>query len=174
MVIFVSIAVAAFIIVAGSFLFGHDHDVGHDHDAGHDAGGDSEPTISIFSPKVIATLLMGFGAAGAIARHYQLGYLSSSLVGLFCGVLLGGCMYLVLSVFYKQQASSLIPTNSALGCTGRVTVGISEAGQGEVGLQLEGQYCTFLASSEDGHAIPKGQTVRVVKTLGSQLVVEKD
>lgn len=176
MLIFISIAIAAFIIVAGSFIFGHDHDAGHDHaGGGHDAaGGDSEPTISVFSAKVIATLLMGFGAAGAIACHYELGYLAASLIGLFCGILLGGVMYLVLALFYEQQASSLVPTSSAVGCTGRVTVSISEGAQGEVGLQMEGQYCTFLASSGDGHAIAKGQPVRVIKTLGSQLVVIKE
>ena len=176
MMIFISIAVAAFVIVAGSFLFGHDHDAGHDHGGvGHDAGGgDSEPTISVFSAKVIATLLMGFGAAGAIARHYELGYLAASLIGLLCGIGLGGVMYMVLSLFYRQQASSLVSTSSAVGCTGRVTVSISEGGQGEVGVQMEGQYCSFLASSQDGHPIAKGQPVRVVKTLGSQLVVAKE
>src|SRR5215471_3843542 len=114
MMIFFSIALAAFIIVAGSFLFGHDTDGGHD--ISHDVdGGDAEPTISFFSSKVLGTLLMGFGAAGAIARNYELSYLSSSLIGLAFGILLGGLMYLVLGVFYKQQASSLIPTRSAIG-----------------------------------------------------------
>jgi membrane protein implicated in regulation of membrane protease activity len=83
-------------------------------------------------------------------------------------------MYMVLSLFYRQQASSLVSTSSAVGSTGTVTVSISEGGQGEVGVQIEGQYCTFLASSADGHPIAKGQPVRVIKTLGSQLVVEKE
>jgi hypothetical protein len=87
MIIFISIALGSFIIVAGSFLFGHDHDVGaadgHDLDA---SGG--EPAISIFSTKVIATLLMGFGAAGSIAMHYGLGYITASLVGVLCGLVL--------------------------------------------------------------------------------------
>jgi membrane protein implicated in regulation of membrane protease activity len=96
------------------------------------------------------------------------------LVGLGCGVLLAGLMYLVLGVFYKQQSSSLVSTSTAVGYSGRVTVSIAEGGQGEVGLQLEGQYATFLASSIDGHAIPKGQPVRVVRTVGSQVVVEKE
>jgi membrane protein implicated in regulation of membrane protease activity len=117
---------------------------------------------------------MGFGAAGAIARHYELSYLSASLIGLGFGIFLGGLMYLVLGVFYKQQASSLIPTGSAIGCTGRVTTSISENGHGEVGVQVDGQYCTYLASSSDGRSIPKGQSVRIVRTLGSELVVEKE
>ncbi len=175
MMIFTSIAVAAFIIVCGSFIFGHDHDVDHDAgDVGHDVdAGDNEPTVSIFSTKVIATLLMGFGAAGAIATYYGASHVTASLIGLGCGVLLGGVTYFILELFYKQQASSLVQTSDAVGCSGRVTVSIPESGQGEVSLQVDGLYCSYSASSTGG-AIPKGEMVRVIRTLGSQLVVEKE
>ncbi len=177
MIIFISIALAAFIIVGGSFLFGHDTDTGHDGDMGHDhdadAGG-TEPTISVFSTKVIGTLLMGFGAAGAIAVHYGAAYIVASLIGVFFGILLGGLMYLVLELFYSQQSSSLVPTSAAIGCNGAVTVSIGDGAPGEVGLYLEGQYRTFSATSVDGKAVPKGQAVTVVKNLGSHLVVEKE
>ena len=83
MLIFIAIAIGSFIFIAGSFLFGHDHDADH-HDIGHGAEGhdisqDMEPTISFFSVKVLATLTMGFGAAGAIARQYGADYLVASL-----------------------------------------------------------------------------------------------
>jgi membrane-bound ClpP family serine protease len=174
MIIFISLALASFIIVGGSFLFGHDGDVGHG-DLGHDmdAAGD-EPTISVFSTKVIATLLMGFGAAGAIAMHYGASYITASLVGVFCGVVLGGIMYFILEMFYSQQSSSLVATNSAVGCTGAVTVTIGDGEPGEVGLYLEGQYRTFSATSENGKPIAKGKNVLVVKTVGSHLVVEPE
>lgn len=173
--VFVAIAVAAFILVTGSFLFGGDHDADHDHgDAGHgvEAGG-AEPTISIFSTKVMGTWLMGFGAAGAIASAYGMNHLGASLVGLGCGLVLAALMYFLLGVFYKQQASSLVATPAAVGCTGTVTVSIDAQRVGEVGLTVEGQYLTYSARSKDGSPIPKGQLVRVVQTLGSQLVVEK-
>jgi membrane protein implicated in regulation of membrane protease activity len=171
--IFLAIALAGFLLVAGSFLFGHDHDVGHDHDGG-DAGHDGDATISIFSTKVLATLLMGFGAAGAIATSYKIDYLAASLIGLLTGVLLGGLMYAILGFFYKQQASSLVQTSSAVGCGGTVTVSIAENGLGEVGLEVEGHYTTYVARSQDGRPVPKGSAVRVVRTLGSQLVVERE
>jgi membrane protein implicated in regulation of membrane protease activity len=169
MMMFTAIAVAAFILVAGSFLFGHDHDAA---DGGHegDSAGD-EGTISIFSMKVVATMLMGFGAAGAIARSYHMDYLAASLIGVLSGVMLGALMYGILSLFVRQQASSLIATSAAVGCTGTVTVSIGANSCGEVGLEVEGQYSSYLACSQDGRALPKGQLVRVVKTLGSQLVV---
>src|SRR6185436_20074679 len=100
MLIFVAIAVAAFILVAGSFLFGHEHDAGHDHSGlSHDFGVGGEPTISVFSTKSLGTLLMGFGAAAAIAMHYGLSYIPASLIGLVCGLVLGSLMFLIQLVF---------------------------------------------------------------------------
>jgi membrane protein implicated in regulation of membrane protease activity len=175
MIIFISIALASFIIVAGSFLFGHDADAGHDGDMGHDVDhGGGEPTISVFSTKVLGTLLMGFGAAGAIAMHYGAGSVTASLVGFLSGIVLAALMYCVLEVFYSQQSTSLVPTTSAVGCTGAVTVTIGDGAPGEVGLYLEGVYRTFSATSQDGKAIPKGKNVLVVKTVGSHLVVEPE
>jgi len=82
-------------------------------------------------------------------------------------------MYFMLEIFYRQQGSSLVATSSAVGCPGCVTVTIGEGTTGEVGLNLAGQYRTFCATSDDGKAIAKGQTVHVVRTLGSQLIVER-
>ena len=171
MIIFISLALGAFILVAGSFLFGHDVD--HDTDGGHDAGGD-ESTVSIFSTKVLGTMIMGFGAAGAISTHYGATYLIASLIGVLCGVLLAAIVYGILEIFYTQQSTSLVATSSAVGCTGAVTVSIGESALGEVGLYLEGQYRTFSATSGDGKPIAKGQTVQVVRTVGSHLVVERE
>jgi membrane protein implicated in regulation of membrane protease activity len=178
MLVFAAIAIAAFIIVAGSFFFGADHDVDHDHDLGHDLGhdvdgGDSEPTVSVFSTKVMATMLMGFGTAGAIARYYQASYVVASLAGVLFGLVLAAVMYLILELFYKQQASSLVATESAVGRTGTVTVSIEEGGTGEVGVYVEGQYRNYSASGADNRPIPKGQPVRVVRTVGSHLIVER-
>ena len=172
MTIFIALAFGAFILVAGSFLFGHDTD--HDTDAGHDVGGGDEATVSVFSTKVLGTMIMGFGAAGAISVHYGASGLLASLIGVLCGVLLAAIVYGILEIFYTQQSSSLVPTSSAVGCSGSVTVSIGEGAPGEVGLTLEGQYRTFSATSGDGKAIPKGQTVQVVRTLGSHLVVERE
>lgn len=177
MFIFISIAIGSFVLIAGSFLFGHDHDTDHG-DAGHaidadDVGLDMEPTIGFFSMKVLATLTMGFGAAGAIARQYGADYLMSSLVGLGFGILLSLIMYFVLSIIYKQQSSSLVQTSSAIGQTGIVQTSISEHAAGEISLNIGGQYLTYLAKSSTGKVIPKGHTVKVVGVVGSELVVEE-
>ena len=177
MLIFLAIALGSFILLAGSFFFGHDHDTDHTDVShgldGHDVSHDMEPTISFFSIKVIATLAMGFGAAGAIARVYGADYLVSSFVGLASGIALSLLMYFALSLIYRQQSSSLVLTSSAVGQTGIVQTGITPGALGEVSLNVGGQYMTYLAKSTAAKEIPKGRTVKVVGLIGSQLIVEE-
>lgn len=176
MLIFVAIAIGSFILIAGSFLFGHDHDAGdHAADAGddHDLDADAEPTISVFSMKVIGTLTMGFGAAGAIARHYGADYLISSLWGLGAGLVLGLLMYCVLRVIYTQQASSLVQTSTALGQQATVTTSIGQNMLGEVELFLGGQRMVYPARATDGGEIAKGKVVQVVRTAAGELFVKE-
>jgi membrane-bound ClpP family serine protease len=176
MLIFLAIAVGSFILLTGSFLFGHDHDGGHGdggHADSHDIGHDAEPTIGFFSMKVIGTLTMGFGAAGAIARYYGADYLVSSLWGLGNGLVLAGIMYLILKMIYSQQASSLVQTATVVGQTGLVTTSIEKDGKGEVGVNVGGQYMTYLAKSAGGRPIAKGRSIRVINAVGGELVVEE-
>jgi membrane-bound ClpP family serine protease len=178
MLIFIAIALASFLLVAGSFLFGgddgdHADDVDHEgHDIDHGLV-DSEPVIGFFSPRVIGTLTMGFGAAGAIARYYGASNLVASLWGLGTGTALATVMYQMMKLIYKQQASSLVDTETAIGKKGVVTTAIDANATGEVSMTVGGQYQTYLAKSYTGQAIAKGITVKVVSVVGSQLVVEK-
>lgn len=177
MTIFVAIAIAAFIIVAGGFLLGHDHDFDHgfDHDLGdasHEAGVDSHGVIGIFSMRVIATFIMGFGAAGAVALHYGAGYPIASLIGIAAGMVLAALMYGIMLLFIEQQASSVTPTDSLVGCTGTVTVPIDKDSMGEIGVSLGGEYHTFTARAHGG-TLGKGSTVRIVGVSGSVLTVDK-
>ena len=176
MLIFIGITLAGLILLVGGSLFGHDHDAGG-HDGhlggGHDAGGGAEPTVSIFSLKVIGTFIMGFGAGGAIAVQYGAGPLAASFIGLVSGVLIGLFMYLVTRLIYGQQSTSIVATESAVGRVGTVTVSIAGDGIGEVDLNLHGQHRNFLARSASADAIPRGRQVTVVRTVGSQLIVEE-
>lgn len=178
MAIFVAIAIAAFIIMAGGFLLGHDHDFDHsiDHDLGdasHEAGVDSHGVIGIFSMRVIATFVMGFGAAGAIGLHYGMGYPLASLIGVAAGMVLAALMYGIMLLFIEQQASSITPTDSLVGCTGTVTVPIDKDSMGEVGVSLGGEYHTFSARATACGPLGKGSAVRIVAVSGSILTVDK-
>src|SRR5580765_8317911 len=96
--VYLGIALASFVAVAGTFLFGGDHDADHDHDHGfgHEIG--------VFSPKIIFSFTLGFGAAGSIASAYGLRALWCLLSGLVFGFILGCGAYGILALFYKQQA----------------------------------------------------------------------
>jgi len=170
MFIFVPLAFAGFLIVAGAFIFGHDIDQDVDHDGGYEVGG----TLSFFSLRVLATFLMGFGAAGAIARYYHTSYLVSSLIGIGAGIVLSALMYLVILVFIKQQASSVISTESLVGRVGNVTVPIEKAELGEVGVSVGGEYKVYSAHSRDQSSIQKGCRVKIVRVIGTTLVVEQE
>jgi len=177
MAIFVAIAIAAFLIVAGGFLFGHDSDGGidhdFDHDVGHGGGYDVHGIIGIFSIRVIFTFVMGFGAVGAIARHYGMSYPIASLIGIVAGMILAALMYGIMMLFIEQQASSVIPTDNLLGCTGTVIVPIDKDKAGEIGVSLGGEYHTFAARAADAGALCKGCAVRIVAMTGSVLTVDK-
>ena len=172
--LFTAIAVGSFLFVAGSFLFGGgDHDADHDHDGGggaHEHGDDA--SLSFFSPKVIFTFLLGFGAAGAVASSYGLRTHWCILIGVGCGICLALVAYGMLALIYKQQATSLINTNNAIGKMAQVLTAIPQNGTGEVGLEVQGQYQTYLARAARGDAIPKGSRVKVMENDGGQLIVD--
>jgi membrane protein implicated in regulation of membrane protease activity len=175
MTIFVAIALAAFIVVAGAFLLGHDHDIGHgfDHDFSHDAGPDVHGIISIFSTRVIFTFLMGFGAAGAIAQHYGIGYSISSLIGVAAGIVLATIMYGIILLFTEQQSNSIVAADALLGCTGTVTVPIDTGSIGEIGVSVGGEYRTYPARLQGPNPVQKGHAVRIVSVSGPVLTVDE-
>jgi membrane protein implicated in regulation of membrane protease activity len=176
MTIFVAIALAAFIVVAGAFLFGHGHDFGHDfdHDISHDGGPDVHGIISIFSTRVIFTFVMGFGAAGAIARFYGTDNLIASVIGVAAGIVLATLMYGIILLFTEQQSNSVIAADALLGCTGTVTVPIDQDGVGEIGVSVSGEYRTYTARMQGSSPLQKGHAVRIVGVTGSVVTVNED
>jgi membrane protein implicated in regulation of membrane protease activity len=167
--VFLAIAVASFLGVGGSFLFGGgDHDVGHD--ISHDHGG-GDHGASIFSPQIIFTFTLGFGASAAIASASNLRLQWCILIGLGSGFVLAAAAYAFFSLAYKQQATSVIQTSTAVGRVANVLIAIPANGSGEIGLDVQGQYRTYLARSR-GVDIPKGVRVKVVDNQGGDLIVE--
>jgi len=160
----------AYILVTGllGHIFGGDNDtdgdVSGDNDSSHD-------TISVFSPKVIALFMVGFGAGGSVATYYDLGVIASTLIGLGSGFALGGIALLGLRLLYGQQASSEISIGDAVGLTGIVTIDIPAVGTGEVGVTVRGQYMTYFAASR-GISIPRNTSVKIESVAGSYLIVQ--
>lgn len=177
--VFISIGLVGFVYLAVSALFGG---LGHDTDGGHELGGDNdtdgighghEPTVSIFSTKVIAIFLVGFGGAGAIASHSGLSVGWAVGAGLGSGVVFGFAGWGMLRAMYRQQSNSALDTNNAIGELGQVTINIPEGGVGEVGVSVQGSYSTYSARTEDGRPLSFGRRVKVKSNQGGQLVVEQ-
>jgi membrane-bound ClpP family serine protease len=176
MLTFLAITFVGFLILVGGAIFGHDHDhefhFDHDH-SGHDAGGhDGQPTVSVFSLKVIGSFITAFGCTGAITSWIGYGVFASSMYGIAAGFVLGGIMYGIMNLLMSQQSDSLISTDQTIGKTGTVIVEIGVASLGSVDIMLSGQNRNYLARSVNNVSIPKGSEVVVVRTNGSEVVVE--
>lgn len=171
MLIFLAIMIAGVVMLVGGFLLGHDHDADH-ADHGGDAGHDSEPTVSIFSTKVIGTFIMGFGGGGAIAQYAWNEVVRSSLTGFGVGLVMGAFMYLVMRLLYGQQSTSLVESSSIVGRTGTVASGIGAHSVGQVVVVVGGQSMTYLARSSGEKEIAKGKMVKVIACSGSDIVVD--
>jgi len=170
--VFIAIAFAGLVLLIGGSIFGHDHD--HDFGHGFDPGdGGAEPTASIFSTKVIAMFIIGFGAAGFVARYHNSGPEVASLWGVACGLLLGFVMYLILRLIYSQQSNSLASSTGAVGHSGVVTIGIDPGHIGEVEVTMGSLQRTYQARAEGPSGIAKGSTIEVVKCQGGQVVVKQ-
>jgi membrane-bound ClpP family serine protease len=174
MLIFFTIALIGFLYVLFTSVIGHAadavHDLGHGGDT-HD--GDSEHMISIFSPRVIAIFLMGFGAAGGVAKFYDYSYLVSCLIGFGVGLVVGLLMAWIMGFLVRQQCNSLIKTSDLVGQVGTVDVPIEGNDPGEVSLQYGGRLGVYIARSKGGKNIGKGKQVKVLETSGSRLTVEE-
>jgi membrane protein implicated in regulation of membrane protease activity len=173
MMIFFTIALVAFLYVVIMSLGGHAHDFVAG-DAGHDGEtGDSDHITSIFSTKVIATFLMGFGGAGGVARFYGCSYPVACLIGVGVGVAVGFLMVCILRFFANSQANSLVSTRALAGSLGTVEVAIENGQAGQVAVSYGERYNTYTARTRGGTNIAKGRQVRVVDTTGSDLTVEE-
>ncbi len=167
---FLWIALFGTAMLCVSFLFGGDHDHDHDHDASHDG----EDNMSIFSLKILWMFTVGFGAGGFFGDRGGLAVLSSSLCGIFAGVLMGGLGFFLMNYLYKHQGSSAIRTESAVGLYAVVDTAIEPGKLGEVHCTVDGRVAYFQARSESTKLIPASTRVRVTKTMGNMLVVEAD
>ena len=82
-------------------------------------------------------------------------------------------MYLILLLFVREQASSLIPADAVIGCIGVVTTSIDPNAVGEVGVSAGGEYRNYSARATGAQGIEKGRRVRVARMAGGVLIVEE-
>lgn len=178
MIVFMILAFLGFFFLVVTLFFGTIfegiEDVAHDISLDHDLSLDHDTDVagpSPFSIRILAAFITGFGASGAISSYYHKGWMVSSFIGLLFGALTGGIVYLVVSMMYKQQASSTISMDEMVGLAGVVSVTIPPKGFGQVSLVVKSSQVEHFASSESGDEIKNGTNVKVVKLVGDRLIV---
>ncbi|MEO8226617.1 MAG: hypothetical protein ABI637_04250 [Gemmatimonadota bacterium] len=145
----------------GSAGSGHDLGAGHDVGAGHDlaashggeAGHGHQPAhgeqfrlLSLLSPRLLFSVLVGIGATGLIAEHFVGGPLLVVLAlvgGIAFEALLVGPLWKQLFRFASRPALTL---ESSVADVARAVSGFDANGQGLIALELDGQVVQVLGT----------------------------
>lgn len=173
MIVFIILACLGFFFLVVSLIFGEIFDFAHEvaveHDISLDHGELGAP--SIFSSRIIAAFITGFGASGAIASYYGQAWLGSSLIGLGFGLVAGAFVYAVVSFMYRQQAGSGVSMAEMVGMSATVSVAIPSDGFGQITLIIKGSQVEHFARSRNSQAIPHGTSVKIEQFIGDRFVV---
>ena len=170
MLIFISIFGVGFTILILSTIFGHDTDVDVDTDLDTDHGGHGP---SIFSAKMVALILVGFGAAGFGTRaSSDASMFVASMAGIGGAVIVGAIGYLIIRAFYASQVTSTVTDADIIGAQGTLIDAIPEGGRGQVACVIRGREITFVARTRDGASILRGTPVKVTSKTAGVVTVE--
>jgi hypothetical protein len=181
---FLGVGYAIFVVITGGLS---DIDVpghveipagGGFHVGGPDlpAGGLDTPdvTVSPLSPITIATFVTVFGGVGVLSvQLFDIDPRLSLVFATVGGLASAGIMFVLYSqILIRSQGSSEIHQGELVGLQAEVTVPIGETAAGQVTYLTRSGRMSSMARSVDGRAIPRGQFVTIVRTIGSQVLVE--
>ncbi len=165
-----------------SALFGHlfgGHDAhadvgmsGH-ADAGFDSGG--MPGISLVSPTTIASFITALGGLGIIFSSIDATnnvWVSAPLSTIGGLIIAAGVFWLFNTLFRQTQGSSESHVASLIGQTATVITPIPLNGVGEIAYVQTGTRYSAPARVEGGTEVANGQTVKIVRVVGSQFYVQ--
>lgn len=167
---FIVIALVGLLFLVVSALFG-DHDADHSLETAHEVSFAEHP--SPFSLRVISLFLTAFGSVGAMARLYGAGYTVSVASGLGAGLIVGFAGYKLISLFMSQQSTSTVEADDLVGVIGQVSVSIPDGGVGQVSVVVNEKRLYPMARAAAAGAIGEGTQVRIVRSTGNTVVVEK-
>lgn len=170
MIIFASIFGVGFLTLILSLIFGTDHDIDVHDDIG--GGGDHGP--SVFSAKMVALAMVGFGAVGfGFRATYEWSMFRSSMAGIGGAIAIGIIGYFILRAFYASQASSTINDSDIVGVSGNVIDAIGKTDYGQITCVVRGREMTFMARTTDSEPIQRNSPVKVVSKSGPVVTVSR-
>jgi membrane protein implicated in regulation of membrane protease activity len=159
-------------------LFGG-HDVPHVDvgTGGHAEAGFQDtgmPGLSPFSPTTITAFLTAFGGLGLVfskieATHSP--WISAPLALLGALVIAVAVVWLFGAVFHKVDGSSESHVATLVGMSATIITPIPANGVGEIAYVQAGSRYSAPARDERGAPVANGQTVKIVRIVGSQFYV---
>jgi len=159
-------------------LFGGGHDAHVDvGTGGHAEAGFSDtgmPGLSPFSPTTISSFLTAFGGLGLIFSRIEATknpWLSAPLATVGALIIAAAVVWLFSTIFHKVDSSSESRVAMLVGVTGTVITPIPAQGVGEIAYVQSGTRYTAPARDERGAPVANGQTVKIVRIVGSQFYV---
>jgi len=173
---------------AGHAHFGHagatgDHafanSLDHGVDSGHGAPGQAPQSGRLalghfLNLNTILAFLLGFGAAGFIARQWVQALLPVFLAAIAGGLVFGYLVHFILvKILLRKQSPYLQPADfDPRGVQATVNSTIFANRLGEIGYTWQGSYWALPARSRDGREIKKGSEVVILEVVnGIALVV---
>jgi len=155
---------------------------GHDADVDVGTGGHAEagfqdtgmPGLSPFSPTTITAFITAFGGLGMIFSRIeatQSPWVSAPLALLGALLIAAGVVWLFGTVFHKVDASSESRVATLVGMSATVITPIPASGVGEIAYVQSGSRYTAPARNEGGTPVANGQTVKIVRIVGTQFYV---
>jgi membrane protein implicated in regulation of membrane protease activity len=163
-------------VMVGHFFGGGGHVAGSGGHVEAGADGSDDPGISIFSPTVIASFITAFGGFGLIFTQFPATRpaILSAPLSIGGGVVVAGVMYFFFgAVFRHTQSSSESRVARLVNTEATVITPISANGVGEIAYVVGGTRYTAPARAEDGFFIGNGQTIKIVRVVGTQFYVKK-
>jgi membrane protein implicated in regulation of membrane protease activity len=137
-------------------------------------GGHGMPSISAFSPLILASFVTAFGGLGIIFHEIPATnspWKSAPLAAVGAFAIAYVLLFLLRLLFKDTQASSEGITAEAVGVVGHVITPIPENGVGEIAYVQAGSRYTAPAREEKGLPVSNGQTVKITRIVGSQFYV---
>ena len=165
-----------------SALLGHLFGGGHDAHADIGTGGHAEagfqdtgmPGLSPFSPTTISAFITAFGGLGLVLSRIKATrspWVSAPLETVGALIIAALVVMLFGTIFHKTQSSSESRVGTLIGTSGTVITPIPANGVGEIAYVQGGTRYSAPARDDHGAAVAGGQTVKIVRIVGSQFYV---
>ena len=148
-----------------------DHDLGHDGDGDHSADHGSAGVFRMLTLRTAVAAIAFFGLTGLATKAADWDDAQSVVTAVCVGALAMWGVHQMMQTVARLRADGTVRLREAVGRTGSVYLRIpaNDQGMGKIHLTLKNQTVELSACST-GKEIPTGNSVRVLRVLGPDLV----